>query len=402
MHRSRISIFVLAMVVIGWAAPAMARLHNTPWFVGDASKRVDPTPTPLPPDPTPTVKPTPTTGGITPFTPQIINDVTYGAGGTALLTLNSPHVYTCTNTSSDAAGLQSAVNASGDLQIEGTRCDITNTIQLRSNQNVQCQNSATVLYDPNDQTAAFEYVNQSNSSFSNCAFLGSNTVAPSNYPGGCGCGTGCPQSGNAFFIQGEGVNSNITIVDNVMKQTEGQAAVEFYNGTTPNTNITLNWNSFYNCAGDAWTYDSAQNSSENHNYLFDCSASNELDTDSDPPLNGVTVNYNYQQRDQWATGSGYEDFGSPSCGTPTNAFSFVMECGQNDQGGGIGSCTFTGNVLNLNGYAGMIENSSGTGSNNYAVAPISGNDTGGSGSGTGCQNTGNGCTNVSTAPNPGP
>jgi len=251
--------------------------------------------------------------GIVPFTPYVSKGVAYGAGGKALPALNHPHIYTCTS-GDNAPGLQAALNASGDVLVEGAKCTLDSTVNFFSNKQLQCSHSATVLYDPATTAAGlcsgtvgdvcgsmFYFTGGvTNSTISNCTLEGANTTDPPTYPGATL--TGGPE-GRAWLILGEGA-TNITIEDNFFKQPVGQAAVEFYGGRTAppnNTNISIIWNSAQYCASYSFDYDNATNSTISHNYSLDCSIGNENDNSSQT-LSGVTVNDNYATRDQYATG----------------------------------------------------------------------------------------------------
>lgn len=361
------------------------------------------TPTPTP---TSTPSPTPTPSGNT-FTPVTFNGINYGAGGTTLPTLSAGYTtYTCTGTSSDVSGLQTAINSGHDVLIEGTECYLNSVVVMAGNQNVQCQNSSTILYNPNTASggaAMLEYEGVSNSTFSNCTLLGANTVAPSGYPGGNET-TGTIGNASEFLILGENINSNITIVDNVLKQVEGQAAIEFVaNSGTNDSDIYINWNSAYNCSLYSFVLDAATNSEINHNYSFDCMIGNELDF-NDESLAGTVVNYNYQIRDQYGDGYGCVVFGSPTqtgqgCNN-NNPYSFYFFCGADDAGGtSAEGCSATGNLVNGQGSAATIFNAAtnGTGSNNYIWDTLAGQQVAPCSNGSGT----NGCIN-STPPNPAP
>jgi hypothetical protein len=314
--------------------------------------------------------------GIIPFTPYVGQGVSYGAGGQALPTLNNPHIYTCTS-GDNAPGLQAALKAPGDVLVEGAQCTVDSTVDFPSNKQLQCRDSATILYDPattnaglcsgapGDVCGAMFYFSEgvTNSTISNCTLEGANTTDPPTYPDATLSGS---PEGRAWLILGEGA-SNITIEDNFFKQPVGQAAVEFYGGrTTPpnNTDISIIWNSAQYCAGYSFDYDNATDSTISHNYSLDCSIGNENDSSSQT-LSGVTVNDNYVTRDQYATGGGCVVFGS--CASP-GAVTFY--CGIDDTGtDSADGCSASGNVIDGNGHAMYLVElpSGGTYSNNQCI-----------------------------------
>jgi hypothetical protein len=388
------------MFLTAGAAPAIAGLHNTPWFSNRWSKRLHPSPTPDPapsaaptsgqsdpspsaspkaqptdpapaatptsvaPDPAPSAAPTPAPSpqagcpsGYSCFTPFNYAGSNYGAGGTTLPTLSSPHTYTCTSGDNTSA-LQASVNASGDVLISSasTVCQINGTITMPSNKQLQCQNSSTELYNPTTTTSpwTFYFYNVSNSGISNCTLEGNNTIDPSFYPNcsngyGAGVGGNCPES-SSELVEIEGNTSNIKIVDNLFYKQVGQGGLEAYGGASapaPISNITVDWNSFEYCASYGTVFDDVINSDESHNYALDCTFGNELDNNNQT-LSGVTENDNYMTRDYYGDGGDYILYGP----TSTNPFSNKFLCGDDDQGGTASSgCSATGNVIDGNGYS---------------------------------------------------
>ena len=284
--------------------------------------------------------------GINPFTPHIKNGATYGAGGTALPSLINPHVYTCTG-GDNTTGLQNSLNRSGDVQIQGSICQINNTVNIPSNKNIQCQQSTTVLYNPSKSTrpAMLKLYAVSNVSISNCTLKGANTVSPPFYPGASA--SGGPSSGT-FLILGQAKNSNVTIVDNVFTQPVGQAAVEFYGGrsgpTYMPTGVNILYNDFKDCAHYGPTLDNAGSSHIDHNYALDCELGNELDG-GNQGLPDVTVNSNYVTRDQYGTGIGCAVDG---CSTWWSNGLYCAYAPNNSDGSG---CTASSNVVDGGGYA---------------------------------------------------
>jgi hypothetical protein len=425
---------ILLVLVLVCAATSFAQVNGTGGIavlVANTPTPATPTPgTPTPGTPTPT-GPTPTPGicgnqGGTcfsiaqgcqlgaPGTPNgcTYNQVPYGAGGTPIPNLSSPTIAQCTNNSgSDPGVLQSAINSGHDVLIEGSECNLgTTTVSMHSSQNVQCKNSSTILFWANTKgqkgTSMFDYDGNSNATFTNCTFKGAGGTAPPTYPGSNANGAFSFLIGN---VSGSGPLNNVSIYDNVFQQGEDQAEVELTGVTQSSSSpLVLNWNSFYWCGGDAWTFDSVTNSEQNHNYLFDCNMSNELDTSADT-LEGVVVNYNLVNRDQYGTGIGYQDEGG-LCSS--SIFAFVNNIAENDGGGSFttSNASGTGNLFYFDNCPGAVFVGSNSAENQYGVpiAPnyVWGTVTNGCGNGQGPPYNGATCSSygftMGAPPNPGP
>ena len=307
------------------------------------------------------------------FAPFTLYGATYGAGGTPLPMLSNPHTYTCTS-GDNTAGLQASLNAAGDVLISASSvnpCTVIGTISFPSDKQMQCEDNATQLYTPNTSAggpAQFMFVNSSNSGISNCTFQGANTIDPSYYPDCTGAPpnqTNCPGA-FGFPIVILAPSTNIVIVDNWFKQNVSQAAIEAYGGSGTNdgnsgiSDIHIVWNSFTDCSLYGATYDNVINSETSHNYAHNCRLGNENDV-SAQTLNGVTLNYNYYERNLYGIVGDYGAFNS------TNPFAATFFCGM-DFGQCDGmvypnnfGCTATGNVVNGGGYLVGFKNALGSG-----------------------------------------
>ena len=343
------------------------------------------------------------TGGCT------FNGVVYGAGGTSIPTLSSPTVVTCGNTSADPTNLTSAMGSGGtsgshkEILIEGTQCDMTTAVNVPSYTDVQCQNSSTVIYNPNGtisscpssgSNASFETSGTTNTTFTNCTYNGVNTLPPF-YPDR---NSSCSSLSMPLLIESA---NNVTFEDNLVKNTTGQAAVEAYGGSTSTpaaSNITMNYNTFDNCALYGPDADNVTNSIASHNYVLDCRLGNELDTSTQ--RGSYQINYSYDRR---RTGYGY-NYSYSGCGGPSTLDAY---CAFQTPS----SCSMTGNILDAAGTvpsggcsstygseSGLITFGSGNSNSTYSQNYVYDWASGGSGS---CDSISSGCT-VGTPPNPAP
>jgi hypothetical protein len=391
MRKISLGIVMLA-ISAAYGTPASARLHNSPWFqrfgkhgvtdptssptpaptptpapkvqptpdptvtpVKTPTPKATPTPTPAPkvqpaPSPTATVKATPAptaTAKATPSptaTPQPTPSGNYGAGATPLPQLSNPHTYNCVS-GDNSSGLQSALNASGDVVIAGSSCTISHEVDVPSNKNIQCTSRSVTLINPNTdgQTSMFLFDNVSNSSLSNCTLQGAQVVLPPTYPNG--------EAFNFLIIVGgyTGKSTNLTFVDNQFSHSYGQAAIEAYGGSSGTglqpSNINISYNNFSDCALYGANFDNVANSQINNNYSMDCILGPELD-DGNQTVPNTSVSYNYVTRDQYSTGYGCQVNGC------SDGYFVGMTCGtvQEHSGANYSGCMAVGNTVNGTGH----------------------------------------------------